>query len=176
MHLPVKCVARSWLLCYQVSLLSGTQRLTPNRGFSAARFVPGSSDKKLLTIKSTENAATGKTSSFISVVTMDGKELMAETEIPGDLKYVFAHGWMVSSCKGVSVRCRTWVDAVVVRRGFSTLSHTRGWCRRAKGFQPNGCVRMLFYCLTRKRQRHTTVTIRGDGGTLPALALQVTVE
>jgi soluble calcium-activated nucleotidase 1 len=64
-----------------------TQRLTPERGFSSAKFVPGSKDQTLLAIKSAESAATGATSSYISVVTMDGRELMPEVEIPGGLKF-----------------------------------------------------------------------------------------
>jgi hypothetical protein len=49
--------------------------------------VPGSGDKVLLTVKSSEDSANDHQTSFISVVTLDGEELMAEVEIPGSMKY-----------------------------------------------------------------------------------------
>merc|ERR1712066_94249 len=61
--------------------------LTPERGFSTFKFVPGSKDRVMLAIKSAEDGAADTQTSFISVITLDGKVLMEETEIPGGVKY-----------------------------------------------------------------------------------------
>ncbi len=70
------------------SLPWSLQTLTPERGFSSAKFVPGTKDAVLLALKSTEDMATGATSSHLSVITLDGRELFPETRIPGDFKCV----------------------------------------------------------------------------------------
>jgi soluble calcium-activated nucleotidase 1 len=67
-------------------LFIGAQTLTPERGYSAARFVPGSGDRILLAVKSIELAATHFQTSFLSVITIDGEELLPETELPGNIK------------------------------------------------------------------------------------------
>ncbi len=63
------------------------QSVTPERGFSSAKFVPGSKDRYILALKSVENSALDEQTSFISVLTTDGRELMAEVEIPGNMKF-----------------------------------------------------------------------------------------
>ena len=50
--------------------------------------MPGSSDRVILAVKSSEDSAADHQTSFISVLSIDGKELMAEVEIPGSMKYV----------------------------------------------------------------------------------------
>lgn len=62
------------------------QTLTPERGYSAARFVPGTGDRVLLAVKSVELAAARMQTSFLSVITIDGQELLQETELPGNIK------------------------------------------------------------------------------------------
>ncbi len=62
------------------------QTLTPERGYSAARFVPGTGDRVLLAVKSVELAAARMQTSFLSVITIDGQELLPETELPGNIK------------------------------------------------------------------------------------------
>ena len=64
------------------------QKLTPERGFSCARFVPGTGDTVLLVVKSVELNATNFQTSFLSVVTITGDELLPEIEIPGNIKCV----------------------------------------------------------------------------------------
>ncbi len=68
-----------WWYCWQA--------ITPERGFSTAKFVPGSQDKFILAVKSAEDSANDRQTSFISVLSIDGKELMGEVEIPGDMKF-----------------------------------------------------------------------------------------
>lgn len=63
------------------------QTITPERGFSTAKFVPGSGDSVIFALKSAEYSATDRQTSFATVFTTDGKELMAEVEIDGDMKY-----------------------------------------------------------------------------------------
>jgi soluble calcium-activated nucleotidase 1 len=62
-------------------------KITPERGFSTAKFIPGSGDNVMLALKSAEYSETDTQTTFISVVTLDGKELMPETEVPGLMKF-----------------------------------------------------------------------------------------
>ncbi len=62
------------------------QHITPERGFSTFKFVPGSGDNVILALKSAEYSATDRQTSYVTVLTLDGKELMPETEIAGDMK------------------------------------------------------------------------------------------
>mmetsp|Transcript_8821 Transcript_8821/g.16917 ORF Transcript_8821/g.16917 Transcript_8821/m.16917 type:complete len:406 (-) Transcript_8821:225-1442(-) len=62
-------------------------RLTPERGFSTFKFVPGTQDQVIVAIKSEENAELDTQSSWITVFTLDGDILLDETEIPGGVKY-----------------------------------------------------------------------------------------
>jgi soluble calcium-activated nucleotidase 1 len=60
---------------------------TPERGFSSFKFVPGSQDRVIVALKSEENADEGTQASYITVLTIDGKTLLPETQIPGAYKY-----------------------------------------------------------------------------------------
>jgi soluble calcium-activated nucleotidase 1 len=68
-----------------------TQKLTPERGFSSFKFLPGSRDTIIVALKSAEEAATDRQTTFITMYqqTADGKfrVVMEETEIPGDAKF-----------------------------------------------------------------------------------------
>lgn len=57
----------------------------PTRGFSTFKFVPGSEDKTIVALKSEEY--NGKTSTYYTVFTVDGKILIPDTKIDTDLKY-----------------------------------------------------------------------------------------
>lgn len=61
--------------------------LTPERGFSSAKFVPGGGEKVVVALKSEENAEAGTQGSYITVFDMDGQVLMEEIPIPGAHKY-----------------------------------------------------------------------------------------
>lgn len=58
--------------------------ITPERGFSAFKFIPYSQDTIIVALKSMENEELQKQASYIMVFDIDGKVLMDETEIPGD--------------------------------------------------------------------------------------------
>ncbi|KAA8496002.1 Soluble calcium-activated nucleotidase 1 [Porphyridium purpureum] len=59
----------------------------PERGFSSAKFVPGSDDSLVLAIRTTENEGISEVSSYMSVVSiLTGAVVMPET-IVGDVKY-----------------------------------------------------------------------------------------
>jgi hypothetical protein len=64
---------------------------TPERGFSTAKFLPGSRDTVLVAVKSAEDAAKGQQTAFITIYgeNPDGswRTLLEETEIPGNAKY-----------------------------------------------------------------------------------------
>ena len=74
--------------------------LTPERGYSAARFVPGTGDRVLLAVKSIELAAAHMQTSFLSVITIDGQELLPETEVPGNIKCVATFFTAAMECEG----------------------------------------------------------------------------
>jgi len=61
--------------------------ITPERGFSTAKFIPGSGDTMLLALKSAEFGETDTQTSYACVVTTDGRELMIEQEIQGGMKF-----------------------------------------------------------------------------------------
>ncbi|CAM9155292.1 unnamed protein product, partial [Phaeothamnion confervicola] len=61
--------------------------VTPERGFSTFKFVPGTGDEVVFALKSAEFSKTGAQTSFATVFTIDGQVLMDETEIPGGYKY-----------------------------------------------------------------------------------------
>lgn len=61
--------------------------LTPTRGFSDFKFLPGSNDRIIVALKSEENEEQGTQNSYITVFDIDGKILMEETEIPGGKKF-----------------------------------------------------------------------------------------
>lgn len=54
-------------------------------GFSSFKFIPGSNDNVILAIKSEE--VNGKTGTFITAFTIDGKVLLKEERIPTPYKY-----------------------------------------------------------------------------------------
>lgn len=67
-------------------------RLTPERGFSTFKFLPGSGDNVIVAIKSAEEAATDRQTAYITVYKRNPaddswKVVMEETEIPGDAKF-----------------------------------------------------------------------------------------
>eukprot|EP01138_Halocafeteria_seosinensis_P006723 gb/GECG01006875.1/.p1 GENE.gb/GECG01006875.1/~~gb/GECG01006875.1/.p1 ORF type:complete len:407 (+),score=57.47 gb/GECG01006875.1/:1-1221(+) len=63
--------------------------LTPERGFSSAKFVPGSRDQVLVALKSEENSdlENAGQSSYITVFDLQGNTLLEETQIPGAHKF-----------------------------------------------------------------------------------------
>lgn len=66
--------------------------LTPERGFSSFKFLPGSRDTVIVALKSAEDAATDGQTAFITVYgqAADGaswRVLLDETEIPGGAKF-----------------------------------------------------------------------------------------
>lgn len=66
-------------------------RITPERGFSTFKFLPGSRDTVIVALKSEENSATDSQTSYITVYgeQADGswKVLLEETELPGASKF-----------------------------------------------------------------------------------------
>eukprot|EP01064_Diplonema_japonicum_P026638 TRINITY_DN3813_c0_g1_i1.p1 TRINITY_DN3813_c0_g1~~TRINITY_DN3813_c0_g1_i1.p1 ORF type:complete len:356 (+),score=111.67 TRINITY_DN3813_c0_g1_i1:31-1098(+) len=60
--------------------------VTPERGFSSAKFVPGTNDEIMVALKSAENEADQTQETYISVFALDGTILMEETRI-GANKY-----------------------------------------------------------------------------------------
>lgn len=61
--------------------------LTPTRGFSEFKFLPGSNDNIIVALKSEENEEEKTQNSYITVFNLDGTMLMEETEIPGKMKF-----------------------------------------------------------------------------------------
>jgi soluble calcium-activated nucleotidase 1 len=64
--------------------------ITPERGFSSAKFVPGSGDKIVVALKSAESSMGEVTTqeSFITVFNLeDGTILLPETKLPADHKF-----------------------------------------------------------------------------------------
>jgi soluble calcium-activated nucleotidase 1 len=62
-------------------------KVTPERGFSSFKFVPGTNDEVILALKSMEEAATGKQASYLTVFNMNGEVLIDETPVPGAHKF-----------------------------------------------------------------------------------------
>jgi soluble calcium-activated nucleotidase 1 len=64
---------------------------TPERGFSSAKFLPGSRDSVLIVLKSEEFSETGVQKTFIAIYGEDAsggwRELMKETELPIQAKF-----------------------------------------------------------------------------------------
>ncbi|TFJ81602.1 hypothetical protein NSK_006853 [Nannochloropsis salina CCMP1776] len=60
-------------------------KITPERGFSSFKFLPGSRDTVILALKSVEEAATGKQGTYITLFDIDGEVLLEETPVPGRL-------------------------------------------------------------------------------------------
>ena len=61
--------------------------LTPTRGFSDFKFLPGSNDRIIVALKSEENEEQGTQNSYITVFDIEGNMLMEEMEIPGGIKF-----------------------------------------------------------------------------------------
>ena len=61
--------------------------LTPTRGFSEFKFLPGSNDNVIVALKSEENEEEKTQNSYLVVFNLDGTVLMEETEIPGKMKF-----------------------------------------------------------------------------------------
>lgn len=60
--------------------------ITPARGFSSFKFIPGTRDEIIVALKSEENAEDGSAAAYIMAFTVEGKILLKETKI-GDFKY-----------------------------------------------------------------------------------------
>lgn len=67
-------------------VVSKVGTLTPVRGFSAFKFVPGTNDNVILALKSAENDAAGTQETFITLFTVDGRVLLEE-ELMGHNKF-----------------------------------------------------------------------------------------
>ncbi len=69
------------------------QTRTPERGFSSAKFLPGSRDTVLVALKSAEDAAAGTQATYISVLAEapggagEWRVLMEETPLPIPAKF-----------------------------------------------------------------------------------------
>eukprot|EP00922_Rhytidocystis_sp_ex-Travisia-forbesii_P064451 GHVS01095771.1.p1 GENE.GHVS01095771.1~~GHVS01095771.1.p1 ORF type:complete len:353 (-),score=50.81 GHVS01095771.1:231-1139(-) len=61
--------------------------LTPTRGFSSFKFLPGSRDSVIVALKSEEQASTGKQNTYITAFNLDGKILLDETKVPAPHKF-----------------------------------------------------------------------------------------
>ena len=61
--------------------------LTPTRGFSTFKFVPGSGDNIIVALKSEEKEQAGTQTTHVTVFDLAGNILLAETEIDGGYKY-----------------------------------------------------------------------------------------
>lgn len=61
--------------------------LTPSRGFSEFKFLPGSKDSIIVAMKSEESEKDHSQNTYITVFSLDGTILMEETEIPGNHKF-----------------------------------------------------------------------------------------
>ncbi|KAG9412116.1 Soluble calcium-activated nucleotidase 1 [Aphanomyces cochlioides] len=64
--------------------------ITPERGFSSFKFVPGTQDSVIVALKSMENEELQTQAAYVTVFTVDGVVLMPETALPGAFKF-FAH-------------------------------------------------------------------------------------
>lgn len=62
-------------------------KITPERGFSTFKFLPGSNDEIILALKSVEEASTGTQGSYITLFTLKGDVLLEETVVPGAHKF-----------------------------------------------------------------------------------------
>ena len=61
--------------------------LTPTRGFSDFKFLPGSNDNIIVAMKSEENEEAQTQNTYITIFSLDGNILLEETEIPGNHKF-----------------------------------------------------------------------------------------
>ena len=77
--------------------------LTPTRGFSDFKFLPGSKDEVIVALKSEENEEQQTQNSYITVFNLDGRVLMEETEIPGGMKYEGLEFLLCVCCRVLSV-------------------------------------------------------------------------
>eukprot|EP00919_Chromeraceae_sp_WS-2016_P036740 GHVR01087245.1.p1 GENE.GHVR01087245.1~~GHVR01087245.1.p1 ORF type:complete len:240 (-),score=45.92 GHVR01087245.1:430-1149(-) len=57
------------------------------RGFSSFKFIPGTEEQLLLVLKSSEDKITGEQLSYVSIVTIDGVELLTDSTVPSKHKY-----------------------------------------------------------------------------------------
>ncbi|KAM3567291.1 hypothetical protein VYU27_010561 [Nannochloropsis oceanica] len=62
-------------------------KITPERGFSSFKFLPGSRDSIILALKSVEEAATGRQGTYITLFDLKGEVLLDETPVPGAFKF-----------------------------------------------------------------------------------------
>lgn len=70
---------------HQIKLTEVGPLTFPTRGFSSFKFIPGTEDKTIIALKSEE--FNGKTSTYYTVLSVDGKIIVGDTKIDTDLKY-----------------------------------------------------------------------------------------
>lgn len=58
---------------------------SPSHGFSSFKFVPGSENRIIVALQTEE--LNGRTATYITAFTIDGKTLMKPQKISSDLKY-----------------------------------------------------------------------------------------
>lgn len=58
---------------------------SPSHGFSSFKFVPGSDDTIIVALQTEE--LNGRTATFITAFTVDGRTILSPQKIPTDLKY-----------------------------------------------------------------------------------------
>jgi len=61
--------------------------IIPEHGFSSFKFLPGTNDEVIVALKSVEEAATQKQSTYLVVFTIDGQVLLEETLLPSLHKF-----------------------------------------------------------------------------------------
>lgn len=61
--------------------------MTPERGFSSFKFLPGSNDEVILALKSMEEASSGTQGSYVTLFNLKGEVLLEETVVPGAHKF-----------------------------------------------------------------------------------------
>lgn len=69
----------------KVTKIGEIQDQQPTHGYSSFKFIPGSNDNIIVALKTEE--LNGKTSTFLSVFTIDGKNVIPEEQIPTQYKY-----------------------------------------------------------------------------------------
>ena len=62
-------------------------KITPERGFSTFKFLPGSNDEIILALKSMEEASTSSQASYITLFNLKGEVLVEEVAVPGAHKF-----------------------------------------------------------------------------------------
>lgn len=69
--------------------------MTPTRGFSSFKFLPGTGDSIIVAMKSEELAEDDSQDAFLTIFSLDGRVLLEETRIPGKMKFEGLEVWSV---------------------------------------------------------------------------------